>query len=181
MGGLRNSQTYFSSSHFRNLESHSLTSLTSKGCQWPRKKVTKKNLNERELCMNKLLLYGLKAKNASNSVFKKNSYDPNVSVCKCSWQPFHLARHMLPVSVRCAVCRSTCTFEPLIEVDWRWWAVTQVLRCHSTLKHLVKIRGCRFVFWKLLVSTIARSMLVGEVGGSLPVRDLKPLQSVYNL
>jgi hypothetical protein len=31
VGGLRNSQTFFSSSHFRNLECHSLTSFTSKG------------------------------------------------------------------------------------------------------------------------------------------------------
>jgi hypothetical protein len=30
MGGLRNSQTYFSSSYFRNLECHS---LISKGCK----------------------------------------------------------------------------------------------------------------------------------------------------
>jgi hypothetical protein len=44
MGGLKNSQTYFSSSHFRNLECHSLTSLTSKGCQWPRKEVKEKKL-----------------------------------------------------------------------------------------------------------------------------------------
>jgi hypothetical protein len=54
MGGLRNSQTYFSSSYFRNLECHS---LISKGCKWPCQKVKIKNLNERQLCMYKLLLH----------------------------------------------------------------------------------------------------------------------------
>jgi hypothetical protein len=56
MGGLKNFHTYFNSSYSRNLECHSFTSLTSKRCQWPCKEVEKKNLNERQLCIYKLLL-----------------------------------------------------------------------------------------------------------------------------
>jgi hypothetical protein len=44
-------QIYFNSSHFRNLECYSLTSLTSKRCQWPRKEVKEKNLDEKWLWM----------------------------------------------------------------------------------------------------------------------------------
>ena len=57
MGCLKNYQIYFSSSHFRNLERHLLILLTSKGCQWYHKEVKEKNLNERQLCMYKLLLH----------------------------------------------------------------------------------------------------------------------------
>jgi hypothetical protein len=72
MDGLENYQTYFSSSHLKNLVCHSLTSLTSKGCQWPRKEVKKKNLNERQLCIHKLLLHELWWSSSIQGV----TYDP---------------------------------------------------------------------------------------------------------
>lgn len=109
MGGLENYQTYFISSHLKNLECRSLISVTSKGCEWLRKEVKTKNLNERQICIYKLLLHEC-------SFIQWITYDPIVLNEIYMWYSWDTLGGWMPI-----VCNYLPIVAPLIFYIWYLW------------------------------------------------------------